>query len=265
MITPHDTRPPAADHATVEREIKALMQSRFPGMKLEIVGGSSFHRRLGGQKVSPIELDRKLVEQLFPEGEFREAKRGIAMLLVADWRTEYVEGFRAEVKKMLAIQEETRREIETGMKENVQQAAQIKDLQSELRQAVELRGVHADKAKEALEKKVANLERLLADEQAAHARARDHLRQRAAEITTHEQKAIGLERCVTELTTAAAGNAALAQEADAFLAGAVDKITERWGEAARGSPFAALILADVMRARGKISPPTLATAQSATA
>lgn len=258
---------------TVRREdlmagaVKDFVKKHFPEFALSGIDVGPGPKPLK-KMPTPDEVAYELVKTLFPEldGDFTPSaqnKRSIATIVAKKWAHKLAAEF---LDGMNAAEDHVERQTELlkiARDTLLAQDAKIKDLQSETRQAIELRGVHADKAKDELQTKLANAERLhLSDQQLLQAaiRERDEAR---GELVVFGGKMMGLERDLGNLMKAVSGNAKAPKEADAYLAAAVEKCHEFWGENARRSPTAQLVLGDIIKARVALQPLTLVAAKPA--
>lgn len=238
--------------------VKDFVKKHFPEFALtgiDVSSGSKSARKVP----TPDETARELMEALYPDllGDFSSSanhRRGIALLVIKKWASKLAGHFLDGMNAAEAHVERQTELLKISRDTLLLQETQIKDLQSELTQVREVRGTYADKAKEALQVKVDNAERLhLTDRQLLQTALRE-LNEARAELEGHKTKAAGLERDLSLLMKAVSGNAEAPKKADAWLAKAVEKCYEFWGENARRSPTAQLVLADLIKARVELQP-----------
>lgn len=265
-------------HEHILGAVREFVSKNFPGISIEAADGpadSVLVTPPPPKKLSrsPDEVARELVEVLFPElgGDFTPAamrRRTIATLAAQNWALKLVEEFRGSIESGAAERKKLSGLLDLAKDAMRSQQIQIQELQSDLKQAVELRGVHADRAKEELETKLANAERQHATDQSllqTALRERDEAR---GELVVEKAKLAGLDHDHRLLMSAVSGNAEAPKKADEYLAAAVEKRHEFWGEHARRSPTAQLVLGDIIKARAALQPLTLVngkTEQSKTA
>lgn len=259
----------------IETMLRTFVKQNFPEMALD--GVEITARTEPAQPVkklrTPDDVAKELVDVLFPDlqGDFSAPamhRRSIATITIKQWAHKLVEEFREAIDRGETRNKELHGLIKLAKEAMLTSDLQIQELQSNLRQAEELRGVHADKAKDELGVKLANSERNHATDQRLLQLALAERDEARAELVGQKAKYDGLERDHQMLMTAVSGNAEAPKKADQWLAAAVEKCHEFWGENARRSPTAQLVLTDIIKARVALQPLTLVngkTEQSKTA
>lgn len=211
---------------------------------------------------TPDEVARNLVETLFPElaGDFTphaNHRRSIATIVAKKWASQLVEQFREGIEAGEQRNKRLRELVEEGLSLAQDARIEIEELQGDVRSAQELRGINADKAKDALQIKLDNAERAHATDKGLLETALRELAEARNELVAQQAKYDGLDRDHRQLMTAVSANAKAPKLADGWLAKAVEKCHEFWGENARRSPTAQMVLGDIIKARIQLQPLTL--------
>lgn len=249
---------------TVAVLVRDFIKKEFPGLSfdsMEIIENGMPPAPVKNVR-TPDDVSKELVDVLFPElrGDFSSAglhRRSIATITIKQWAYKLVEDFREAIEAGVERRKQLNSLLDLAKELVRSQEIQLQELQGDLKQAVELRGVHADKAKEELAIKLANAERNHAADRHLLQLALAERDEARGELAVEKGKAIGLAADLSLVMTAVSGNAEAPKKADAYLAAAVEKCHEFWGENARRSPTAQLVLGDVIKARVALQPLTL--------